>query len=332
MKKAHYHVINEAVEYAAKEQGKFVGGFVNAVLRRFVNDAELRDMARAEKVRKSFPGWLYRRWSGRFGDEATEKLLEEMTKEPRFDLRVDLTRSSPEQAIQELAEKGISAGKGRFAPSALTVDRLLPLMATPAFREGRISIQGEASQLAGIAVQLAAGKTILDACSGSGTKMRQIIELCPPSSQVYSMDIDIKRLRLSGLKDRIVCGDTLLPPFVPGSFDTVLLDAPCSSLGIIRKHPEIKWRRTEGDIRKFAELQHAMLNSVWDLVSEGGRLIYSVCSFEPEETIDVIGNLAKEKTFRLENPLPFLFNKDYFISLPHETAMDGFFIARLRKL
>ena len=332
MKKAHYHVINEAVEYAAKEQGKFVGGFVNAVLRRFVNDKEISDMPRTEKVRKSFPGWLYRRWSGRFGDEAADKLLEELTKEPRFDLRVNPAKSSVEQAIREFTENGVFPGKGRFAPSALTVDRLLPVMATPAFREGRVSIQGEASQLAGIAVQLAAGKKILDACSGSGTKTRQIIEICPPSSQIYAMDIDIKRLRLSGLNDRVVCGDALLPPFVRGSFDTVLVDAPCSSLGIIRKHPEIKWRRTEGDIRKFAELQRAMLNSVSDLLSEGGRLIYSVCSFEPEETVDVIGNLAKEKKFRLENPLPFLFNKDYFISLPHETAMDGFFIARLRKL
>lgn len=331
MKKAHYHVIKESVEYAKGEHGKFVAGFLNAVLRRFVNDTEIGNLAHADKVRRSFPHWLHRRWSRRFGDEATDKLLAELMKEPRFDLRVSTSRLSVDEAKQELADNGVAAGKGVYAQSALTVERLIPVMATRAFREGLLHIQGEASQLAGIAVEQAAGKRILDACSGSGTKTKQIAELCPGSS-VCSMDNDMKRLMLSALTTPVVCGDSLNAPFPPGSFDTVLVDAPCSSLGIIRKHPEIKWRRTKSEILKFAGLQFAMLNSLWDLLPRGGRLIYSVCSFEPEETVDIIDNLAKEKKFVLENPLPFLFNKDYFISLPHETAMDGFFIARLRKL
>ncbi|MBP1749912.1 MAG: rRNA ((967)-C(5))-methyltransferase [Deltaproteobacteria bacterium] len=331
MRKAHYHVIKESVEYAKNEHGKFVAGFLNAILRRFVNDTELRDMPEADKIQKNYPHWLRRKWSRQFGDEAAGKLLAELMKEPRFALRVNTARLSVEEARQKLADEGIIAEKGNFVPSALTVDRLLPVMATSDFREGLLSIQGEASQLAGIAVQQAAGRKILDACAGSGTKTRQIIELCP-DSLVYSMDNDIKRLKLSALKTHVLCGDSLKPPFSPNSFDTVLVDAPCSSLGIIRKHPEIKWRRTKNDILKFAEIQLAMLNSLWHLLSKGGRMVYSVCSFEPEETLDVIHNLAKEKKFILENPLPFLFNKDYFISLPHETAMDGFFIARLRKL
>ncbi len=331
MKKAHYHVVKESVEYAKNEYGQFVAGFLNAVLRRFVNDADVRELPREEKVRISFPRWLYKRWSRRFGDETAVKLLSELIKEPFFDLRVNTARLSVEEALRQLAEKGITAGRGNFAPCALTVDRLLPVMATPAFREGSLRIQGEASQLAGIALKYAAGEKVFDACSGSGTKTRHIIDLCP-DALVYSMDNDIKRLRLSGLKERVLCGDSLKPPFRPASFDTVLVDAPCSALGIIRKHPEIKWRRTKNDILTFAELQLAMVNSLWGLLPEGGRLIYSVCSFEPEETIDIIDNLAKEKKFILENPLPFLFNKDYFMSLPHETAMDGFFIARLRKL
>ncbi len=331
MKKAHYHVIKESVEYAKGEHGQFVAGFINAILRRFVNDTELADLPEIDKIRKSFPHWLIRRWSRQFGDEAANKLLAESMNEPRFALRINTARLSVEEAKQVLADKGINAKQANVAPSALIVERLTPVMATTAFQEGLLYIQGEASQLAGIAVQQAAGKKILDACSGSGTKSKQIIELCP-DSLVYSMDNDMKRLRLAALKGPVVCGDALDPPFVPNSFDTILVDAPCSSLGIIRKHPEIKWRRTKTDILKFAELQLAMLNSLWGLLSEGGRLIYSVCSFEPEETLHIIDNLAKEKKFVLENPLGFLFNKDYFISLPHETAMDGFFIARLRKL
>ncbi|MCK9227171.1 MAG: hypothetical protein M0P30_05160 [Syntrophorhabdaceae bacterium] len=331
MKKAHYHVIKESVEFAKSEHGKFVAGFLNAVLRRFVNDTELRDLPERDKVRKSFPHWLYRKWARQFGNEATDKLLAELMKGPRFALRVNTARLPVEEAKRELADRGVIAAQGTYAPSSLTVDRLLPVMATSAFRKGLLSIQGEASQLAGIAVEQAAGKRILDACSGSGTKTKQIIQLCPHSS-VHAMDIDMKRITLSALNVPVVCGDVLKPPFASNSFDTVLVDAPCSSLGIIRKHPEIKWRRTKAEVIRFAQLQLAMLSSLWDLLSEGGRMIYSVCSFEPEETLDVINNLAKEKKFILENPLPFLFNKDYFISLPHETAMDGFFIARLRKL
>ncbi len=331
MKKAYYHVVKESVEYAKNEYGGSVSGFLNAILRRFLNDAELRDMPDPDKVRNSYPPWLYKRWTRQFDTENTDKLCAELIREPRFALRVNTARISVEEARQRLADEGIIAGCGNFAPSALTVDRLLPVMATPVFREGLLTIQGEASQLAGIAVREAAGKMILDACSGSGTKTRQIMELCPASS-VYSMDNDMKRLMLSALKTSVICGDSIRPPIRSNIFDTILIDAPCSSLGIIRKHPEIKWRRTKGEILRFAELQLAMLNSLWGLLAKGGRVIYSVCTFEPEETLGVIHNLAKEKKFTLENPLPFLFNKEYFISLPHETAMDGFFIARLRKL
>ncbi len=330
MKKAHYHVVKESVEYAKKEHGRPVAGFLNAVLRKFINDAQLKEMPEADKIRASFPNWLCRRWSDRFGTEGADTLLAEFMREPRFALRVNTACITVEEAGQRLADEAIVAVRGQFSPSALLVDRLLPVMATSLFRQGLVSIQGEASQLAGMAVREAEGQMVLDACCGSGTKTRQITELCPGSS-VYSMDNDLMRLTLSALNTSVLCGDSLKPPFKPGSFDTILVDAPCSSLGIIRKHPEIKWRRTKGDIRRFADLQLAMLNSLWDLLAGGGRMIYSVCSFEPEETCDVIHNLSKEKKFTLENPLPFLFNKDYFISLPHETAMDGFFIARLRK-
>jgi 16S rRNA (cytosine967-C5)-methyltransferase len=331
MKKAYYHVVKESVEYAKKEYGTPVAGFLNAILRKYVNDEELKRMPEADRIRASFPGWLRERWSRRLGAKEADRLLAELMREPRFALRVDTTRISREDAGQKLGREGIIAVSGHYAPSALIVDRLLPLFASSLFREGLVHIQGEASQLAGMAVREAAGRRVLDACSGSGTKTRQIRQLCPGSS-VYSMDNDIKRLRLSGFDAAILCGDSLKSPFRENSFDTILVDAPCSSLGIIRKHPEIKWRRTQGDIRKFAELQLAMLTSLWDLLPKGGRIIYSVCSFEPEETLDVIHNLAEEKKFTLENPLPFLFNKDYFISVPHETGMDGFFIARLRKL
>lgn len=331
MKKAHYHVVKEAVEYARNEKGKFVAGFVNAVLRRFVSDREDRSLSSAGALRHAFPKWLVDRWTLRFGASETDRLLELLNREPEFALRVDTRRLTVDRAIEALAHGGIEVRRGRLSPSALTVDRLAPVLASSLFREGLVSVQGEASQLAGMAVAAAGGTTILDACTGSATKTKQVREMCP-QARVISMDNKMKRLLLSSLGDHIVCADALAPPFRAGYFDTILVDAPCSSLGIVRKHPEIKWRRSEEDISRFAAVQLSLLGSLWDLVRPGGHVVYSVCSFEPEETTDVIRNLAKDKNFVLENPLPFLFNKDCFLSLPHETALDGFFIARIRKL
>ncbi|MCX7966001.1 MAG: hypothetical protein N2596_05195, partial [Syntrophorhabdaceae bacterium] len=114
-------------------------------------------------------------------------------------------------------------------------------------------------------------------------------------------------------------------------FDKILLDAPCSSVGIIRKHPEIKWRLTEKDIEKHSTHQFSMIESLWPSLKNGGHFIYSVCSFEPEETVQVIKKLHEKFKFIVEKPLPLLFNNEYFISLPHRTDLDGFFIARLKK-
>ncbi|OPY02456.1 MAG: Ribosomal RNA small subunit methyltransferase B [Syntrophorhabdus sp. PtaB.Bin184] len=331
MKKAYYHVVKEAVQYARNERGKFVAGFVNAVLRRYVNDRETCIPSPGEAVRQTFPKWLVDRWTMRFGTGETDGLLELLNREPEFTLRVNTHRMTVDEAIEALAGDGIEVRRGRLSPSALIVDRLIPVFANTLFRNGIVSVQGEASQLAGMAVAAAGGTTILDACTGSATKTKQVREISP-QAHIISMDNNMKRLRLSSPGYNMICADALVPPFRAGSFDTVLVDAPCSSLGIVRKHPEIKWRRTEEDISRFAAMQLSLLRSLWDLVRPGGRVVYSVCSFEPEETTDVIRNLAKDKNFVLENPLPFLFNKDCFLSLPHETALDGFFIARIRKL
>lgn len=330
MKKAHYHVVKESVEYAKAEKGKYVAGFVNAVLRRFIADGQGTKTPEKEKIEHSFPSWLKRRWSLEFGEENAFDLMARLNDPPHFSLRTDISKIPVSEARKQLLSEDVDAETGHYAPSALTVTRLSGLISSKFFRTGLISIQGEASQLAGFAVKETPGNSILDACAGSGTKSRQIMELCP-DRKLFSMDKDLKRLKLSQLKNT-VCADALSPPFRPQKFDTILVDAPCSSLGIIAKHPEIKWRRQESDIRQFAAIQLSLLESAFDLLPQGGRIIYSVCSFEPEETLGVVHNLAKEKNFILENPLPFLFNKDYFLSLPHETEMDGFFIARIRKL
>jgi 16S rRNA (cytosine967-C5)-methyltransferase len=357
MKKGAYHIVNESVGYAKDEHGQFVANFVNAVLRNFIRETEgiyhrplpdihkfrnLHDSSLHEEgqsqisnlsILYSFPEWLVSRWLKRFGYDEVVKLLDVLNKPPEFGIRVNLGKISRDEAMHRLEDRGITAKKGLFLESALYVDRLSPVLKDELFKKGLIHIQDEASQLAGFSIRPENGNLILDACAGQGTKTEQMRERLDIKT-IIAMDSEMKRLRFVPSMINRVIGDAACSPFKDGAFDSILLDAPCSSFGILRKHPEIKWRRSGKDIAEFGNYQFNLLKSLWSKLKTGGHLVYSVCSFEPEETVFVIDRFKKEKTFILENPLPLLFNKkmEYYLSLPHETAMDGFFIARLKKI
>jgi 16S rRNA (cytosine967-C5)-methyltransferase len=344
MKKASHHVVKEAVDYAKVAHNIHIAGFVNAVLRRFLRDTEegtvplpgssglsdpvLRDQMAAIY---SFPEWLINRWTNRFGLVKTKDLLHALSRPPEFTLRINNKRISMHEAVMSLQELGLTAKPGAFLESALHVDRLAPLIHDSLLVNKMISIQDEASQFAVHALQLNPVSLVLDACSGLGTKASHIMDLASGIGLV-ALDNSMNRLKCADRRAHIVQGDVFQAPFRNSIFDAILLDAPCSSLGIIRKHPEIKWRRKEKEIARFGAQQYEMLTSIWDALKVGGHLVYSVCSFEPEETVDVIEKFKGDRKFALEKPLPFLFNKEYFVSLPHETGIDGFFIARLKKL
>ena len=334
MKKGAYHVVNETVEYAKAEKGPGVANFVNAVLRRAIREKEgmvlPADPAARLSIAYSFPEWLAARWIGRFGTDAGRDLLATLNKSPSFALRVNPGKVTRDEAISMIAGLGLKVEKSRLLPLALCVDRLGPLVASRLLDDRLVYVQDEASQLAGLAVAPGPGDLVLDACAGQGTKTEQIREAWP-ETRVAAMDIDGGKLRSIAATACRVRGDILRNPFKKGGFDSILVDAPCSSLGIIRKHPEIKWRRAESDIAAFGAVQAEMLRSAHGLLKEGGRLVYSVCSFEPEETTDVMEKLTGEGLFTPEPPLPGIGGDRYFISLPHVTGMDGFFIARLKK-
>ncbi|MCX5812979.1 MAG: 16S rRNA (cytosine(967)-C(5))-methyltransferase RsmB [Proteobacteria bacterium] len=358
MKKGAYHIVNESVEYAKNEHGPFVANFVNAVLRNFIRETDvvhhrpvpagihtienLQDSIPLEAGRSqisnlsiiySFPEWLIGRWLKRFGYDETIKLLTNLNKPPEFSIRVNLNKISRDEVMHRLEDKGIGTKKGRFLESALYVERIGPVLKDELFKKGLIHVQDEASQLAGLSIRSEKGGLILDACAGQGTKTEQMKEQFDVQT-IIAMDSEIKRLKFIAPTIMRVIGDAACSPFKDGAFDAILLDAPCSSFGIIRKHPEIKWRRAGKDIAAFGDYQFNLLKSLWTKLKPGGHLVYSVCSFEPEETVFVVDRFKKEEMFILENPLPLLFNKnmEYYLSLPHETAMDGFFIARLRKI
>ena len=334
MKKGTHHVVNEAVEYIKKEKGAAVANFANAVLRKAVSQGRQLPLPEVPEKRLSvaysFPEWLVRRWLARLGEQETEALLSMLNTTPEFTLRVDQKKMTRELACEKIREKGLTPHDGKLLRSAITVDRIGPLLNDELLKSHTIHVQDEASQLVGQAVAPEPGQLVLDACAGLGTKTEQMIELYPEARFVA---VDLRIGQLSPTSDRLsaVRGDVLHLPFKQKVLDVILLDAPCSSLGIVRKHPEIKWRRKEEEMLRFGAYQRALLGAVWGSLKRGGCCVYSVCSFEPEETLDVIRAFSGEQQFLLENPLPFLFNKEYFLSLPHKTGVDGFFIAKLRK-
>jgi len=334
MKKAHYHVVMEAVEFAKREKGARIANFINAVLRRFIREREGMTYPEGPVLRlavaHSFPEWLVRRWVRRFGAADTEKLVTLLNEPPQFTVRVNSEKISKEDVVSELTARGIGTSSGKFIDSALRVDKLGPVLSGRLFREGLITVQDEASQLTASAFEHMDGGLILDACAGSGTKAAQLRDL-PSKPVVVAMDNDLGRLGLIRDKVNVVAADALKTPFRGNLFDAILVDAPCSSVGIIRKHPEIKWRRKKEDFARFGNYQLDLLRSLWDNLRQGGHMIYSVCSFEPEETVEVLEKFRKEKGAVVEKPFPFAAGEEYHLSLPHETGMDGFFIARLRK-
>jgi len=335
MKKSYYHVVDETVGYAKKVKGKTVANFINAVLRRFVKEKENipypSDTIKRLSIAHSFPEWLISRWHKRMDLQSLERLLSTLNKNPQFCLRVNINKISINEVQKYFENNNVLTRRGLFSPTALYVDKLTPVIESVFFKKHLIHVQDEASQLTGLAIQPKNGDYVLDACAGLGTKTLQLKEM-NNNIRVIAMDNNIKRLRLMGNRKDRICGDAMENPFKNELFDSILVDAPCSSLGIIRKHPEIKWGRKEEDIIKLSRYQLELIKHLWNNLKQGGIIVYSVCSFEPEETIEVIEQLQKTMKFELENPLPFLFNKTYFLSLPHETNMDGFFIARLKKV
>jgi 16S rRNA (cytosine967-C5)-methyltransferase len=335
MEKASYHVVDEVVAFVKKERGQGVANFVNAVLRSCIREREHislpADPLSRLSVLYSFPRWLVKRWQQRIGTEKLEALLDILNTTPEFGLRIDLGRAARDDVMDRLRAEGLQVRAGRYLGSAVYVDRIAPVLQSDLFRDRIVHVQDEASQMVAYALSPAPGDLILDACAGQGTKADQAKEICP-QGRIVAMDVDAKSLRSGERPDVRIQASVLENPFKNSVFDSILLDAPCSSVGIIRKHPEIRWRRSEKDIRAFGRLQLRMIRALAGNVRAGGHLVYSVCSFEPEETTQVMEQVEKDGAFAFEEPLPAIFGGETFVTTGAHMGTDGFFIAKLRRL
>jgi 16S rRNA (cytosine967-C5)-methyltransferase len=346
-------VVDDAVDLARKAGKRSAAGFVNALLRRVSRERARLPLPAAPpidllSITLSHPRWLAERWLTRHGEADAERWARFNNTAAALTLRVNTLVTTRDALARDLATAGVDTEPARFAPQALIVTAGNPLL-TPLAHSGAFTVQDEASQLVGAIVAAAPGERILDACASPGGKTTQMAAAMGDAGTIVAADVRGRRLELltravaaSGARSvRIVQADARGVPPYRRAFDAVLLDAPCSGLGTIRRDPDVRWRRAETDLPGLADLQRAMLSSLAAVVRPGGRLVYSTCSSEPEENEEVVDAfLAAHDNFRRVTPTAFAARDELrglldatgsLRTLPFRDGLEAFYAAVLGK-
>jgi len=343
----------EAVEQS-KAFGKGKSAFVNGLLRALLRaggDIKYPDRNSDPvpylTVRHSYPDWLVRRWVTRLGVDEAESLMEAGNRVPPLTLRVNTARTTRAALTEILTGAGVGCVPTMYSPDGLVLSGYPPVEEIPGYADGLFFVQDEAAQLVSLLLSPRAGDVILDACAAPGGKAAHMAALTGGEAVIVASDIAPGKLvRLNDNITRLGA-DSVRPlvmdschPAVKGPFDRIMLDAPCSALGVIRRRPEIKLVRTEGDIARLAYLQARMLGALAPLLKPGGALVFSTCSTEPEEGETVVERfLGSNPGFMLDDPSGYLplpardlvTVSGYIRTYPHRHGTDGFFAARVVK-
>lgn len=291
MRVPEHAAVSETVAAVTDLQKPWARGLVNAVLRRFLRERAARVAAAQADAegRWNHPQWLIdslrAAWPAQW-----EAILRANNQRPPMTLRVNQSRTSPQEYLRALEDAGIPATASPRLAEAVTLAEPVEVGRLPGFAQGLVSVQDEAAQLAAGLLQLAAGQRVLDVCAAPGGKTAHILETA--AVDLVALDIDAQRLarvrdtlaRL-GQQARLIAGDAARPAdwWDGRPFDRILLDAPCSATGVIRRHPDIKLLRQAADIPRLAATQALILDSVWPLLKPGGILLYATCSVLPAE-------------------------------------------------
>ena len=322
-------------------------------------DAEtawLADIAKIDRsllpkvMRSNLPQWLFDKLLEQYGEEQTMQLAEALNQPAPLDLRVNSLKASPDEVIAELNAASVPCEMTRFSPLGLRVGKKTALQNLPLFRTGAIEVQDEGSQLLAHIVGAKRGEMVADFCAGAGGKTLALGAQMRNTGRLYAFDVSEKRLaninpRLarSGLSNvhpiRIANEKDARIKRLAGKIDRVLVDAPCSGLGTLRRNPDLQWRQSPEAIAAFQVQQLAILSSAARLVKAGGRLVYATCSLLREENEDLIEKfMSAHPSFELlpmkdvlaEQKIP-LEMQDYLRLLPHIHQTDGFFAAVLTR-
>lgn len=350
MRVPDWAVVNESVEL---EKNKSLRGFpnrkgplVNAVLRnilrqkeKFVLPLDIKDPLENIAINTSHSKWLITRWVERFGTDDALMLAKANNEIQPFSLRANVLRTSRDELLDNLLRNGVSGRPTQFAPDGIKLDEM-HTYADLNFIHGLFAVQDEASQLISYLLQPKPGERILDACAAPGGKTSHIAQLMQDNGEIIAVEKDPKRivsleenLKMLGISSAKILNADMnsIKDGDIGKFNKILLDAPCSSIGVIRKNPDIKYKHTYKDLLNNRTKQLALLKTVSHFLDGKGILVYSVCSTEPEEGEQVIRDFLKIATdFRIIEDIkqdflrPFM-QKGFFRTYPHKHNMDGFF-------
>jgi 16S rRNA (cytosine967-C5)-methyltransferase len=344
-----YAVVDAAVDTAKFTDAARARGLINAVLRRYLRERKSLDaeIARNPATRHASPVWLADRLRADWPVRWTQLLAAGDAQAPMW-LRVDSRRGTAGEYLEKLRQAGIGARADERVPQALVLDTPCDVHELPGFAQGLVSVQDLGAQCVAFPLGLAAGQRVLDACAAPGGKTALMAEREPALAKLVAVDIDPQRLarvrdNLSRgeLSAELVVGDAGSPDAwwdgVP--FDRILLDAPCSALGVIRRHPDIRLRKSPSDIDKLPELQARLLAAAWRLLAPGGRLVYATCTVTRSENRDLIAGFLHRTQDAVSLPAeqwegwPHFGEADEFGRqiLPGEAGADGFYYAALTK-
>ncbi len=350
--------VNEAVKQAKARGLGHAAPFVNGLLRNLCRrhrdvlfpdpDADpVRYLAAAH----SYPEWLVARWVDEFGTKEAGALLQAQNRIPRLDVRVNRLKTTPAELRAELQVEEVTASPIEGVPDALCLEGLRGRVdQLAAFRAGGFLVQDRAAQVAAHLLSPRPGEQILDLCSGLGGKASHLAELTGDRARVTALDIHPGRLvnlrrTMEGLGLR--CIDPVAADGTRGldrlfrcRFDAILLDAPCSGLGVISRHPDGKWNRSETDPARLASLQKALLSGAAAVLRPGGRMLFVTCTITREENEGVVEAFLEEhgdmSVVNLRERAPgwagrFIDTHGFFRTLPHIHQMDGFFGALFQR-
>lgn len=339
-----YAVVKETVGLLAPIKKPWAKGLVNAVLRSYCREQEALLARLAENMSFIYghPEWLIKRIQHAWPDN-WQAILKANDTHPPMSLRTNGSRIPATDYVTRLTEEGIEAQLHQYSPCGITLTTPCDVHELPGFSAGDVSVQDGAAQLATSLLDLKPGHRVLDACCAPGGKTCHILETQSDLSACIALDIEESRLtrvhenlKRLNLHATLVQGDGLQPSTwwdgIP--FDRILLDAPCSATGVIRRHPDIKLLRTVDEISVVAQLQHDLLRALWPLLSPGGIMVYATCSIMPEENELQIAKFIAQQSdcqyLATEKPWGHSTGHGWQI-LPGENNMDGFFYSVLQK-
>lgn len=345
-------IFYDSTEIAKKMGHVGVDKFVTAILRRMDREGlpkldAIKDPVKRLAVSSSTPLWLTQKLIDQLGMDAASGILDSIDSAPAASLRVNSTTSSADDLLFRLADRFPDIHRSKLTPTALVATGG-HLAGTPEFKDGMYTLQDESSQLVAASLRLEPGDKVLDACAAPGGKTTHIAEHLLPErgGKVTALDLHPHKVKLIAenaarmhLADRVdaFAMDARTAPehFAAGSFDKILVDAPCSGLGLMRRKPEIKYDKTQADIDKLAQVQQAILGSMATLVKVGGRITYSTCTLAREENQQVVSTFLKQHpnftqdSVATDEPIAKRHGAPALQIYPNDYGTDGFFIASL---